>query len=125
RDRFDVSAIGELGIGHDRGRIRIHEDDVVAFFAQRLASLDAGIIELAALPDDDRTRANQQNLVEIVVPRHWSERTIDEFTRRSRAKRPAFCACFATSEGNYSTTSELVIRPSAYSPRRAILPDAS
>ena len=87
RDRLDVSPVGEFRVGHDRGRVRIHEHDLVAFLAQRLAGLDAGIVELAALPDHDRARTNQQNFVELVIPRHLGERTIDEFARRSRAKR--------------------------------------
>ncbi len=74
RDRLDVGAIGELRIGHDRGRIRIHQHDLVAFFAQRLAGLHAGIIKFAALPDDDRTGADEQNFLELVVPRHLRQR---------------------------------------------------
>ena len=70
RDRLDVGAIGEFRIGHDRGRIRIHEDDLVAFLAQRLAGLHAGIIKFAALPDDDRAGADKQNFLELIVPRH-------------------------------------------------------
>ena len=58
RDRLDVSAIGELGIGHDRGRVRIHQHDLVTFLSQRLARLHAGIIKFAALPDHDWTGAN-------------------------------------------------------------------
>src|SRR5204863_6679090 len=52
---------------------------LITFLAQSLAGLDAGIVELAALPDHDRARANQQNFLELVVPRHLGERTIDEF----------------------------------------------
>ena len=69
-DRLDVGAIGELRIGHDRGRIRVHQHDLVAFLAQRLARLHAGIIKFAALPDHDWTGADQQNFLKIVVPRH-------------------------------------------------------
>jgi hypothetical protein len=53
RDRLDVSAEGELRIGHDRGRVRIDEHHLVAFLAQGLAGLDAGVVELTALADDD------------------------------------------------------------------------
>ena len=70
RDRLDVSAVGELRIGHDRGRIRVHEHDLVAFLAQRFAGLHAGIIKLAALPDHDRTGPDEQNFFELIVPRH-------------------------------------------------------
>ena len=70
RDRLDVSAIREFRIGHDRGRIRIYEHDLVAFLAQRLAGLHAGIIKLAALPDHDRAGPDKQNFLELIVPRH-------------------------------------------------------
>lgn len=29
-DRFDVSALGKLGIRHDRGGIRVHKNDIVS-----------------------------------------------------------------------------------------------
>ncbi len=48
-ERLDVSAIGRSGIGHDRGRIGIHQHDFVALFAQRLTGLRAGIIETRRL----------------------------------------------------------------------------
>ena len=42
----------------------------IALFAQRLAGLHAGIIKLAALPDHDRAGADEQDFLELVVPRH-------------------------------------------------------
>ena len=74
RDRLDIGAIGELRIGHDRGRVRVHQHDLVAFFAQRLAGLHAGIIKFAALPDDDWTGADEENFLELVIPRHLRQR---------------------------------------------------
>ena len=41
RDRLDVGAVGELRIGHDRRRIRVHEDHLVALLSQRLGRLRA------------------------------------------------------------------------------------
>ena len=76
RNRLDVGAIGELRIRHDRGRVRVHEHDLVAFFAQRLARLHAGIIEFAALPDDDRAGANEENFLDLIVPRHAQRETM-------------------------------------------------
>ncbi len=38
-DRLDVGAVGELGVGHDRGRVRVDEDDLVAVLLQHLARL--------------------------------------------------------------------------------------
>ena len=74
-DRLDVSAIGEFRIGHDRGRVGIDEHDLVAFLAQRLAGLHPGIIKLAALPDNDWARADEEDFVQLIVPRHAQRET--------------------------------------------------
>ena len=74
--RFDVGAIRELWICHDGRGIRVHQNDLVPFLAQRLASLNAGIIKFASLPDDNRAGPYQENLMEIVVPRHGRLRRI-------------------------------------------------
>ena len=69
-NRLDVSAIGEFRIGHDGRRVRIDEHDLIAFFAQRLARLHAGIIKFAALPDHDWTGTDKQNFLDLIVSRH-------------------------------------------------------
>ena len=61
RDRFDVSAVSELRVGHDGGRIGVDEDDAVAFLAEGLAGLRAGVIEFARLADDDRAGADDED----------------------------------------------------------------
>ena len=71
-ERLDVGAVGHVRVGHDRGRIRIDQHDLVAFFAQGLAGLRARIIELAGLANDDRAGADEQNLVNVVAARHGS-----------------------------------------------------
>jgi hypothetical protein len=69
-DRFDVGDVRHLRVGHDGGRIGIHQDDAITFFAQRLAGLRAGIVELAGLTDDDRTGADDEDAFEIRALRH-------------------------------------------------------
>ena len=64
-DRLDVGGIGHAGVGHDRGRVRVDQDDAVAFLAQCLAGLCTGVVELAGLTDDDRTRADDQDAVDV------------------------------------------------------------
>ena len=64
-ERLDVGAVGELRIGHDRRRIGVDQDDPVAFLAERLARLGAGVIELAGLTDDDRAGADEQNGLDV------------------------------------------------------------
>ena len=69
-ERLDVRAVGHVGVGHDRGRIRVDQHDLVTLFAQGLAGLRARIIELAGLADDDRPGADEQDLVDVVASRH-------------------------------------------------------
>ena len=40
-DRFDISAIRHIGIGHDGRRIGIDQNDTVAFFLERFDRLGA------------------------------------------------------------------------------------
>ena len=54
RDRLDVRGVGELGVGHDGRRIRVHEDDPEPLISQDPACLRARVVELAGLSDDDR-----------------------------------------------------------------------
>ena len=51
---LDVGRIGELRVGHDRRRVRVHQDHPVALAAQHPTGLGAGVVELAGLTDDDR-----------------------------------------------------------------------
>ena len=60
-DRLDVGGVGHLRVGHDRRRIRVDQHDAIAFLAQRLAGLRAGVVELARLADDDRAGADDQD----------------------------------------------------------------
>ena len=64
-DRLDVGGVGELRVGHDRGRVAVDQHDAVALLAQRLAGLGAGVVELAGLADDDRPGAEDQNTLYI------------------------------------------------------------
>ena len=61
--RLDVSAVGKLRVGHDGGRIGIHQHHLVALGLQGLAGLRAGIVKLAPLADDDRAGTNDQDFV--------------------------------------------------------------
>ena len=90
-DRLDVGAVGRLRVGHDGGGIGVDEDDGVALFAQGLARLGAGVIELARLPDDDGTRADEEDFLEIGTLRHsrWYPRCV---LARSASKEPLACA---------------------------------
>ncbi len=69
-NRLDVGHISHTGVSHDRGRIGIHQDDTIALFTQCLARLRSGIVELASLTNDDRTRANDENAFNVGALRH-------------------------------------------------------
>ena len=71
-DGLDVSAVRELGISHDRGRVRVHQDDAIALLLERLAGLGARIIKLARLPDNDRAGADDQDRMNVGALRHKS-----------------------------------------------------
>ena len=57
-DRLDIGRVGQLRVGHDRRRVRIHQDDPIPLAFQRLARLRAGVIEFAGLPDHDGPSAD-------------------------------------------------------------------
>ena len=57
-------------IGHDRGRVRVHEDDAVSLLTQHATGLRARVVELAGLPDDDRPAADQQDRFQVVASGH-------------------------------------------------------
>ncbi len=64
-ERLDVGPVRQFRIGHDGGRVGIHQHHFVAFIAQGFAGLRARVIELARLPNDDRPGADDQNLVNV------------------------------------------------------------
>ena len=73
-DGFDVGAIGPLRVRHDRRGIGVQEDGAVPLFPQRLQRLHARVIELAGLPDDDGTRAEEENGLEVFSSGHLGRR---------------------------------------------------
>ncbi len=65
-ERLNVGYVRHAGIGHDGGRVRINQDDLVSQTTQRLAGLGSGIIEFTGLADDNGTRPDNQHFVDIV-----------------------------------------------------------
>ncbi|MNJ23175.1 hypothetical protein D3C77_175540 [compost metagenome] len=60
-DGLDVGGVRHLGVGHDGGRVGVHQDDAVSLLAQGLAGLGAGVVEFAGLTDDDGAGAEDQD----------------------------------------------------------------
>ena len=69
-DRLDVGGVREVGVGHDRGRVGVDQDDPHALFAQDAAGLGAGVVELAGLTDDDRAGADDEDTVDVAAFGH-------------------------------------------------------
>ncbi len=68
--RLDVGGRGVLRVGHDRGRVGVHEHHLVALLQQHLAGLGARVVELRRLADHDRARADHHDLLDVVAARH-------------------------------------------------------
>src|SRR5690606_26843479 len=81
-DRLDVGDVRRLRVRHDRRRIAVHQDDLEAFLAQRLALLRTRIVEFAGLADDDRPGANDQDALEVGSLWHFRFPTHSESWRR-------------------------------------------
>ena len=86
RERLDVGAGRELRVGHDRRRVRVDEDDLVALLEQHLAGLRARVVELGRLADDDRARAEDQDALDVVPTR---QRAAPGTGRTDAARRAA------------------------------------
>jgi hypothetical protein len=59
-----------VGVGHDRRRVRVDEDDADALLAQDSAGLGTRVVELRGLPDDDRPGADDEDAVDVVALGH-------------------------------------------------------
>ena len=74
-ERLDVGRIGELRVRHDRGGVRVDQDDPVPLASQDAARLGPGVVELARLADDDRPGAEDQDRLQVGSLRHAPEST--------------------------------------------------
>ncbi len=64
-ERLEIRAVGEAGVGHDRGRVRVDDDGPVAVLAQHLQRLAARVVELGGLPDHDRAGADDADALDV------------------------------------------------------------
>ena len=72
RDRLDIGRVGQVGIGHDRRRVGVDEDDAIALLLQRLDRLRPRIVELARLTDNDRAGADDEDGLDVGSFGHYS-----------------------------------------------------
>ena len=59
-NRFDIDAVGNVFIRHNRRRVAVDEDDFQSFFFQGAAGLGAGIVKFSGLTDDNRARTDNE-----------------------------------------------------------------
>ena len=60
-DRLDVRGVSHVRVGHDSGRVGVHQDDAVTLLAQGFAGLGAGVVEFTRLADNNRASAENQD----------------------------------------------------------------
>ena len=70
RDRLDVGCVGKFRVCHDRGGIRVYQNDTVALFFQGFTGLCARVVKFARLPDYNRPRSDDHDRFDIVSLRH-------------------------------------------------------
>ena len=69
-DGLDVGAVRHLRVGHDRRRIGVDQHNLIPLLAQRLACLGPRVVEFARLPNHNRARTNDQDLVDVSTLGH-------------------------------------------------------
>jgi hypothetical protein len=84
RERLEVDDVGDAGVGHDRGRVRVDQDRPDALGPQRPAGLGAGIVELGRLADDDRPRTEDEDR----APARPADHVGSSFTQSPRRAPP-------------------------------------
>jgi len=75
-DRLHVGPVRGLRVGHDGGRVGVDQDDFEPLLLQGLAGLGSRVVELAGLADDDGSRADDQDFMDVGSPGHDSLKTI-------------------------------------------------
>ena len=94
-DRLDVGGVGELRVGHDRGRVGVDQRHPQALAAQHAAGLGAGVVEFAGLADHDRTGADDQDVLDVGalghqrLPPFWVIRSTNSSNRPAASWGPA------------------------------------
>ena len=93
-DGLHIGGIGDVGIGHDRRRIGVHQYDAIAFFAQRLASLSSRVVELAGLADNDRSSPDDEDGFDVCAFGHVILLVRQARGRKAVARRTGYGFCW-------------------------------
>src|SRR5690606_7116375 len=103
-DRLDVGGVGELGVGHDRGRVAVDQRHPQPLGLEHPARLGAGVVELARLADDDRAGPDDQDGLQVFPARHYLGPSIRRsICSQKRSKRPDASCGPAAASGWYWT----------------------
>ena len=63
--RLQIDFVSHIGVGHDRRRVAVDQDDFVPFSFQGAAGLGPCIIKLGSLADDNRSRADDHDFMNV------------------------------------------------------------
>src|SRR3989304_2268522 len=84
RERLPVDHVGDAGVGHDRGRVRVQQDRADALAAQGPAGLRAGVVEIGRLPDDHGPGADDEDGRRPGMSTAHPDRSCTRATKRSK-----------------------------------------
>ncbi len=63
--RFHVDLVRDGCIGHNGGRVGVHQQNLIALLFQRKAGLRSRVVELRCLTDDDGTGADDHDFLDV------------------------------------------------------------
>ena len=69
-DGLDIGTVGKTRVGHDGRWVGVDQDDLKAILLEHLASLGARVVELASLTNNDGTRTNNEDTLDVSTFRH-------------------------------------------------------
>ena len=86
---LDIGAVRHGRIGHDGRRIRVGQHHPELFLGQHPAGLGARVVELAGLADDDGTRSDDQDRLDVGAPGHQARPPppVDSISIRNSSNR--------------------------------------
>ncbi|CAB4610290.1 unannotated protein [freshwater metagenome] len=69
--RLDIRTIGEVRVRHDGGRVRVGEHHAIPLRLQHTTCLSAGVVEFTRLTNNDGTRPNDEDVVDVITAWHY------------------------------------------------------
>src|SRR3546814_3655717 len=85
-----ISGVGKVGIGHDRRRVGVDEDNAIALLLERLDRLRPRIVELARLTDNDRAGADDEDGLDVGSFGHLRGQTYDKLNNVQSCQKSCY-----------------------------------